>query len=174
MTTSSKGAHNSPNLCESKPSKLQSKSSLSDTTTGAGSRTLGAVEGTNGMSFSSGFPLKKPNVLANLPTFHASSAFCMLRLTVPPHGPEYRGLRTKRYTYARSLQGPWLLYDNEADPYQMENLVDSPDAADLLEELDQRLNARLALMGDEFLTGDDYLQLWGYEVDEKGTVPYGN
>jgi arylsulfatase A-like enzyme len=89
-------------------------------------------------------------------------------------GREYRGLRTKRYTYARSLQGPWLLYDNEADPYQMENLVGRPDAAELLKELDQCLNARLSLMGDEFLTGDDYLQLWGYEVDEQETVPYGN
>ena len=67
-----------------------------------------------------------------------------------------------------------MLYDNEADPYQMENLVGRPDAAELLEELDQRLNARLSLMGDEFLTGADYLQLWGYEVDEQGTVPYGN
>jgi len=27
-------------------------------------------------------------------------------------GREYRGLRTTRYTYARSLDGPWLLYDN--------------------------------------------------------------
>ncbi|HIG53718.1 MAG TPA: DUF229 domain-containing protein [Candidatus Latescibacteria bacterium] len=89
-------------------------------------------------------------------------------------GREYRGLRTKRYTYARSLQGPWLLYDNERDPYQLENLVDNSDAADLLKELDQRLSTRLALMGDEFLPGDDYLQQWGYEVDEKGTVPYGN
>ncbi|MDE0811170.1 MAG: sulfatase-like hydrolase/transferase, partial [Alphaproteobacteria bacterium] len=89
-------------------------------------------------------------------------------------GREYRGLRTKRYTYARSLDGPWLLYDNERDPYQLENLVDSPDAADLLKELDQHLSKRLALMGDEFLPGDDYLQQWGYEVDEKGTVPYRN
>ncbi|MBT7419285.1 MAG: sulfatase [Gemmatimonadetes bacterium] len=89
-------------------------------------------------------------------------------------GREYRGLRTKRYTYARSLDGPWLLYDNERDPYQLENLVDSPDAADLLKELDQRLSTRLALMGDEFLPGDDYLHQWGYQVDEKGTVPYRN
>ncbi|MBT6902897.1 MAG: sulfatase, partial [Gemmatimonadetes bacterium] len=70
--------------------------------------------------------------------------------------------------------GPWLLYDNERDPYQLENLVDSPDAADLLKELDQRLSTRLALMGDEFLPGDDYLHQWGYQVDEKGTVPYRN
>ena len=37
--------------------------------------------------------------------------------------PEYRAIRTARYTYARSLQGPWLLYDDQADPYQMTNLV---------------------------------------------------
>lgn len=57
-------------------------------------------------------------------------------------GREYRGLRTKRYTYASSLEGPWLPYDNERDLYQPENLMDSPDAADLLQELDQRLNTR--------------------------------
>jgi len=31
-------------------------------------------------------------------------------------GREYRGIRTARYTYVRSLQGPWLLYDNQEDP----------------------------------------------------------
>jgi arylsulfatase A-like enzyme len=35
---------------------------------------------------------------------------------------EYRGLRTERYTYVRSIHGPWLLYDNQTDPYQMHNL----------------------------------------------------
>ena len=35
---------------------------------------------------------------------------------------EYRGLRTERYTYVRSIHGPWLLYDNQADPYQMHNV----------------------------------------------------
>ncbi len=35
---------------------------------------------------------------------------------------EYRGIRTERHTYVRSIKGPWLLYDNQTDPYQMRNL----------------------------------------------------
>ena len=34
-----------------------------------------------------------------------------------------------RYTYVRDLAGPWLLYDNDTDPYQLNNLVDQPDYA---------------------------------------------
>ena len=37
-------------------------------------------------------------------------------------GNEFRGIRTKRYTYARTLKGHWLLYDNQIDPYQRRNL----------------------------------------------------
>ncbi len=34
---------------------------------------------------------------------------------------EWRGVCTERYTYARRTDGtPWLLYDNETDPYQQE------------------------------------------------------
>jgi arylsulfatase A-like enzyme len=96
--------------------------------------------------------------------------------SAPQHGGrEYRGLRTQRYTYARTLEGPWLLFDDEQDPYQMENLV--PDAHDpahaaLVRELDERLQRRLDAMGDEFLPGLDYIRRWGYPVDETGTVPY--
>ncbi len=36
---------------------------------------------------------------------------------------EYRGLRTERHTYVRSIKGPWLLYDNASDPYQKQNLI---------------------------------------------------
>ena len=36
---------------------------------------------------------------------------------------EYRGLRTTQHTYVRSIHGPWLLYDNAADPFQMRNLI---------------------------------------------------
>ena len=89
-------------------------------------------------------------------------------------GREYRGLRTRRYTYARSLDGPWLLYDNEEDPYQMDNLIDKPAYADLRGELDTWLQQKLDAMGDEFLPGMDYIRRWGYPVDERGTVPYTN
>lgn len=93
--------------------------------------------------------------------------------SAPQHGGrEYRGLRTLRYTYARDLNGPWLLYDNERDPYQMHNLVDEPSAAALREELDTALQQRLAQTGDAFLPGMAYIEQWGYTVDETGTVPY--
>ncbi|MAE62137.1 MAG: sulfatase [Planctomycetaceae bacterium] len=87
-------------------------------------------------------------------------------------GREYRGLRTKRYTYVRDLEGPWLLYDNEADPYQMRNLVDDAEAAAIQNELDAALDRKLADQGDAFRPGMEYVERWGYTVDETGTVPY--
>ena len=47
----------------------------------------------------------------------------------------YRGLRTARYTYVRDSAGPWLLFDNEVDPYQMRNLSGRPEAQSLQESL---------------------------------------
>jgi arylsulfatase A-like enzyme len=87
-------------------------------------------------------------------------------------GREYRGIRTRRYTYVRSLDGPWLLLDNQTDPYQLENLVDRPQYAELQAELDAILQQKLRQSGDEFLPGRVYIEKWGYRVDKKGTVPY--
>ncbi len=87
-------------------------------------------------------------------------------------GREFRGLRTRRHTWTRTLEGPWQLYDNEADPWQQRNLVDDPGSRRLRERLDERLDAMLAQLGDDFLHGDEYIRRWGYTVDETGTVPY--
>ena len=87
-------------------------------------------------------------------------------------GRSYRGLRTHRHTYVRALEGPWLLYDNEADPFQQDNLVGQPGQQDLLDELDATLTRRLATADDPFLPGPAYLARWGYQVDARGTVPY--
>jgi len=89
-----------------------------------------------------------------------------------PAGREYRGLRTARHTYVRTRDGPWLLYDNEADPCQTANLCGRPEAADLQADLDARLRERLRAMGDEFRSGWDYIRQWGYPTDASGTVPY--
>lgn len=87
-------------------------------------------------------------------------------------GREYRGVRTRRHTYVRDLDGPWLLYDNEADPFQMRNLADAPSARSIQAELDAMLRQILRERGDAFLPGDRYIQQWGYPTDETGTVPY--
>jgi arylsulfatase A-like enzyme len=80
-------------------------------------------------------------------------------------GRHYRGIRTRRYTYVRDLDGPWLLYDNQSDPYQQANLVNRPEHAALQSELEARLGRVLAQRHDEFLPGEEYVRRWGYEVD---------
>jgi arylsulfatase A-like enzyme len=89
-------------------------------------------------------------------------------------GREYRGVRTTRYTFVRDLNGPWLLFDNETDPYQMNNLVNKPEHATLQAELDAILAAKLKDHGDDFKPGPDYLATWDYKVDARGTMPYKN
>jgi arylsulfatase A-like enzyme len=87
-------------------------------------------------------------------------------------GKEYRGLRTERYTYVRDLHGAWLLYDNQTDPYQRDNLCNRPEHAELQARLDRQLTDKLAKQKDEFLPGPKYIERWGYKVDASGTVPY--
>jgi len=87
-------------------------------------------------------------------------------------GKEYRGVRTTRYTYVRDLNGPWLFYDNQTDPYQTNNLVNQPKHARRQGKLDAVLTRKLKERHDEFLPGAAYIKQWGYEVDANGTVPY--
>jgi arylsulfatase A-like enzyme len=89
-------------------------------------------------------------------------------------GREYRGVRTARYTYCRDLEGPWLLLDNQTDPYQQSNLCNRPEHAALQKRLDALLARKLEETHDAFLSGWDYIKQWGYEVDKSGTVPYTN
>ena len=88
-------------------------------------------------------------------------------------GREYRGMRNTRYTYCRDLNGPWLLYDNEADPFQKNNLVGQRDHNKLQKEFDEHLNHLLKESHDEFLPGPELVRRSGYIISEKsGTVNY--
>jgi arylsulfatase A-like enzyme len=90
-------------------------------------------------------------------------------------GQGWRGLRTKRYTYARVTeafmaehappQGPaWLLFDNQEDPYQLRNRVYDPDYQDIVETLDERLQVRLDDIDDPFRpTAEAYVEDLGIE-----------
>jgi len=87
-------------------------------------------------------------------------------------GRECRGIRTLRYTYMRDLDGPWLLFDNWKDPFQLKNLARQPSSMMLQAELDAILSRKLAEAHDDFRSGGEYLRNWGYTVDATGTVPY--
>lgn len=87
-------------------------------------------------------------------------------------GKEYRGIRTKRYTYVKTLEGPWLLFDNKTDPFQLRNLVSEPKYERLLSGLDKELMQKLEKTNDQFLCGNEYVKMWNYKVDETGTIPF--
>jgi arylsulfatase A-like enzyme len=73
----------------------------------------------------------------------------------------WRGLRTARYTYARSIDGPWMLFDNQADPYQLRNLVQDASTAQLREELDAALSDWMARLGDTLEPVDGFMARHG-------------
>lgn len=85
-------------------------------------------------------------------------------------GRAYRGLYDGRFTYVRSLEGPWLLYDNEKDPYQQCNLVDDPAHAETVASYDARLSRRLEDVGDDFAPGPVILAREGYAQDTRGEI----
>ena len=60
----------------------------------------------------------------------------------------WRGVRTERYMYARYETKPWVLYDLEKDPFELNNLVDDPGAAALRKEMDRKLTDWMGKTGD--------------------------
>ncbi len=75
---------------------------------------------------------------------------------------EYRAIRTSRYTYARSPEGPFMLFDNENDPDQLNNLLDNSDFEKIQAELDKKLDFELERIGDkDFKPRDYYLEKFG-------------
>jgi arylsulfatase A-like enzyme len=70
--------------------------------------------------------------------------------------PEWRGVRTKQYTYVHWLAGAEELYDNLADPYQMANLAENGAEPEALVRLRSRLSDLLAAAHDDFRPGTGY------------------
>lgn len=76
-------------------------------------------------------------------------------------GHEWRAFRTKQYTYAKYLvDGQELLFDNIADPYQKENLIDNPAYADVLAQLKADMAAEMDRVNDHFYPSSYYEKNW--------------
>jgi arylsulfatase A-like enzyme len=105
----------------------------------------------------------------------------LIMLPVPFHewqfkngGREFRGIRTNRYTYVKDLNGPWLLYDNEKDPFQMDNLMGKADFTTLENSMETILMKKLAERNDAFLPADDYMMQWNYLYDRTDSIRPAN
>ena len=70
--------------------------------------------------------------------------------------PEWRGVKTKRYTYCKWLTGEEELYDDVEDPYQMNNLAVGRKELPALQTLRNRLKDLLVAAHDDFLPGTEY------------------
>ena len=76
-------------------------------------------------------------------------------------GYEWRALRDKRYTYALyRADRSELLYDHQADPYQVRNLAQDPAYADVLERFRTMLRGRMAALNDTFEACTWYRDHW--------------
>jgi arylsulfatase A-like enzyme len=64
--------------------------------------------------------------------------------------PPFRGARTTTHTYAVTEEGRWLLYDNVADPYQMNNLANDSAHKPLMAALDVKIQDWMSRTGDTF------------------------
>ncbi len=64
--------------------------------------------------------------------------------------PEWRGVVTHTHTYARTREKAWILYDDNADPLQTDNLANDPAHAALQGRLDAELQEWLVRTRDPF------------------------
>ena len=88
-------------------------------------------------------------------------------------GRDWRGLRTERYTFIRDPDGPWLLFDNQEDPFQMRNLLGYPAAQPLRRRLDRALDRLLARRADAFETGAELCRRYEIAVDATEDIACG-
>ena len=81
---------------------------------------------------------------------------------------EYRAVKTRKYTYVKSPEGPFMLFDNSKDSLQLNNLVDNAEYVEILNELDRLLIAELARIGEtEIKPREFYLKQFGFAGREQ-------
>jgi len=82
-----------------------------------------------------------------------------------------KALTTKRWRYLLNIEGePDELYDREADPWEMHNLANSPDHADVLSGLRRTLLQRLAAARRPVTSFDAAAWRHDYDIDGRSTL----
>ncbi len=76
----------------------------------------------------------------------------------------WRGVRTATHMYARHEEEPWVLYDLQQDPYELNNLAADPGAADLRGQMEQLLDSWMQR------TGDSWSYNWTHPVEDNGRL----
>ncbi len=80
-------------------------------------------------------------------------------------GKAWRAIRTKQYTYAvTAKERDWLLFDNEKDPYQQDNLAKRSEYRTVQEELWKLLSEHIE-KNDELLDGLEFVKKHG-DIEE--------
>ena len=62
------------------------------------------------------------------------------------------------------MKGPWVLYDNQEDAYQLENLCNQSEMRAVQTHLEGVLSDLLERQYDTFSTRRELLDRWGYEM----------
>ncbi|MGE4286327.1 MAG: sulfatase [Phycisphaerae bacterium] len=76
-------------------------------------------------------------------------------------GYEWRAIRDKQYTYAMyKVDGKELLFDNDADPYQMTNLAEDPAYNVKRNEMKAKMYAKMESISDNFDISTYYRDNW--------------
>jgi arylsulfatase A-like enzyme len=83
---------------------------------------------------------------------------------------EYRGVISDRYTYVHTIDGPWLLYDNLVDPYQINNLIDNNECETLRVRLEGLMRKHMAKINDEILPKEEYYKKFNLKLDQRGKL----
>ena len=83
---------------------------------------------------------------------------------------EYRGVICDTFTYVRTIDKPWLLFNNTDDPFQMDNLINKATHADTQKRMEELLSNHLKKINDDFLPRENYYDRFQFKLDNRGKV----
>ena len=76
----------------------------------------------------------------------------------------WRGVRTQQYMYATFENEPWILYDVSSDPFELKNLAQIDESANLREQFDDEINRWMEK------TNDAWSLNWKILAEDKGKL----